>query len=73
MDHIDEQQRSGWSVIVRGAGREVELERVPDLLRRMSGHPLLPWALGIHNVWLQFTPRGVTGRRLGASRGQPVF
>jgi nitroimidazol reductase NimA-like FMN-containing flavoprotein (pyridoxamine 5'-phosphate oxidase superfamily) len=73
VDHIDEQERSGWSVIVRGVGREVELERVPNLLRRMSGDPLLPWALGVHNVWLQIKPHGVTGRRLGANRSQPVM
>jgi nitroimidazol reductase NimA-like FMN-containing flavoprotein (pyridoxamine 5'-phosphate oxidase superfamily) len=73
VDHIDDQERSGWSVVVRGAGREVELDCVPDLLRRMKGHPPLPWAQGVHNVWLLITPHRVTGRRLGASRGSALF
>jgi uncharacterized protein len=73
VDHIEEPERSGWSVIIRGAGREVELEQVPDLLRRMQCHHPLPWAEGVHNVWLQITPHGVTGRRLGANRSRSMF
>ena len=53
VDHVDEDQKSGWSVLVRGVGAEVDLERVPALLRAMDGHLPTPWATGIHNVWLQ--------------------
>ena len=73
VDRIEEDERSGWSVIVRGAGKEVDLEAVPDLLRQMQGHPPLPWAHGVHNVWLRITPGRVTGRRLGASRSGALF
>jgi len=66
VDHVDEDQKSGWSVLVRGVGAEVDLERVPALLRAMDGHSPTPWAVGIHNVWLQIVPHTVTGRRLGA-------
>jgi uncharacterized protein len=68
VDHVDEDRESGWSVLVRGVGAEVDLELVPALLRAMEGHPPTPWAAGIHNVWLQIVPHTVTGRRLGAKQ-----
>lgn len=68
VDHIDEDRKVGWSVLVRGVGAEVDPERVPELLRAMDGHFPTPWAAGIHNVWLQIVPHSVTGRRLGAER-----
>ena len=72
VDHIDEDAHSGWSVLVRGVGDEVDLERVPALLREMDGVPT-PWAVGIHNVWLQIVAHHVTGRRLGGQRSAPSF
>jgi nitroimidazol reductase NimA-like FMN-containing flavoprotein (pyridoxamine 5'-phosphate oxidase superfamily) len=68
VDHVDEDEKSAWSVLVRGAGAEVDPERVPALLRAMDGHFPKPWAAGIHNVWLQIVPQTVTGRRLSAER-----
>jgi uncharacterized protein len=65
VDDIDQDQRSGWSVIVRGAGREIALEQVPELLHRMDGDPPQPWAVGIHNTWLEIPAEMVTGRRFG--------
>ena len=68
VDHVDEDRKFGWSVLVRGVGAEVDPEKVPELLRTMDGHFPTPWAAGIHNVWLQIVPQSVTGRRLGAER-----
>jgi uncharacterized protein len=68
VDHVDEDRKSGWSVLVRGAGAEIELERVPELLRTMDGHFPTPWASGIHNVWLQLAAHSITGRRLGSEQ-----
>jgi nitroimidazol reductase NimA-like FMN-containing flavoprotein (pyridoxamine 5'-phosphate oxidase superfamily) len=73
VDDIDGDEQSGWSVIVRGAGREVAIEDVPALLQRLDAHPPRPWAEGIHNVWLVITPESVTGRRLGAARSSLLF
>ena len=73
VDHVDNDWRSGWSVLVRGVGGEVDLERVPALLREMEGHFPTPWAAGIHNVWLQIVPQTVTGRRLGETRTSLAF
>ncbi len=73
VDHIDEESRSGWSVVVRGTGREVEVGGVAPLLRRMEGRFPAPWALGVHNVWLRISTRTVTGRRLAAERTASLF
>ena len=67
VDHLDEDRKSGWSVLVRGVGAEVHGERIPALLRAMDSVPT-PWAIGIHKVWLQIVPHTVTGRRLGAKQ-----
>ncbi|EPQ73133.1 hypothetical protein MMMB2_3905 [Mycobacterium marinum MB2] len=68
VDHVDEGQQSAWSVLVRGPGAEVDMERIPALLREMDGNFPKPWALGIHNVWLRIVPTTITGRRLGGQR-----
>jgi nitroimidazol reductase NimA-like FMN-containing flavoprotein (pyridoxamine 5'-phosphate oxidase superfamily) len=66
VDHVELEPEtgSGWSVLVRGAGREVELDDVPELLHRMAGHLPRPWAEGVHNIWVVVTVGKVTGRRL---------
>jgi len=64
VDHVDDTSRSGWSVLVRGTGEEVEMERVPELLRRINDDVPLPWKEGIHKIWVVITPKTVTGRRL---------
>ena len=65
VDHIDEASRSGWSVLVRGTSEEVEIDRVPELLRRIGGDGVpVPWKKGIHKIWVVITPKTVTGRRL---------
>lgn len=66
VDHVDEEDGSGWSVLVRGPAREVSLDDVPALLRTMGSGPPRPWAEGIHKVWVQLSAEVVTGRRLGA-------
>lgn len=65
VDHIDEQERSAWSVIIRGPGREVPFDDLPELVHRMHGEAPLPWASGIHNTWLEITAEITTGRRFG--------
>ena len=73
VDDIDEATRSGWSVVVRGTGRQVETAAVTALLGAMGGRFPKPWAFGVHNVWLQITPTCVTGRRLAAERSADLF
>jgi uncharacterized protein len=73
VDHLEPSTGSGWSVLVRGAGREVPIDDVPDLLRQMHGHIPGPWAEGVHNVWVCITPTLVTGRRLTAPYVGDIF
>ncbi len=67
VDHIDYASRSGWSVLVRGTSEEVDLERVPELLRQIDADVPLPWKQGIHKIWVVITPKTVTGRRLAGT------
>ena len=64
IDLTDPNTGSGWSVLVRGVGREVELDRLPELMRRAGKTLPYPWGEGVHNVWVSIIPRKVTGRRL---------
>lgn len=64
VDHTEADSGSGWSVLIRGSGEEVEMDHVPELLRQMGSHLPQPWAEGVHNVWVAITPRKVTGRNL---------
>ena len=66
VDYIDPEAKSGWSVLIRGSGREIDIEDVGEVLRQMADHFPSPWAEGVHNVWVAITPRIVTGRRLAA-------
>lgn len=67
VDSVDDDAHSGWSVLIRGHGEEVPIERVPALLRDVHERYPSPWAEGVHNVWLAVVPSIVTGRRLGAA------
>jgi nitroimidazol reductase NimA-like FMN-containing flavoprotein (pyridoxamine 5'-phosphate oxidase superfamily) len=73
VDHVDEVDRSGWSVLIRGPGSEIEIDRVPGLLHTLQRDFPTPWALGVHNVWLRITPQVVSGRRLGEMKSAPSY
>jgi nitroimidazol reductase NimA-like FMN-containing flavoprotein (pyridoxamine 5'-phosphate oxidase superfamily) len=66
VDHIDNAEASGWSVLLRGEAAAVEEEAVPGLIHATGGRFPRPWAAGVHNTWIRLTPRSVTGRRLAA-------
>lgn len=72
-DHVDDEVHAGWSVLVRGTGRALPQDEVTEELHRLGSHFPQPWAIGIHNTWLQITPSSVTGRRLGTQRQPLVF
>jgi hypothetical protein len=73
VDHIDYASRSGWSVLVRGTSEEVEMERIPELLRQIDGDVPLPWKTGIHGIWVVITPTTVTGRRMAGIVFEPLL
>lgn len=61
IDDIDPETRSGWSVVVKGHGRE------PALLDEMMQLEELapePWLATSRTRWIVITPSEVTGRRV---------
>jgi len=64
VDYTEPESDSGWSVLIRGSGEEVDMEHVPELLHQMGTAFPHPWAEGVHNVWVAITARKVTGRKL---------
>ncbi len=63
VDGFDARLRTGWSVCVHGAGRDVSGHHDPpaERLRRLG---LVTWAPGYRDRWLAIVPDAVTGRRL---------
>jgi nitroimidazol reductase NimA-like FMN-containing flavoprotein (pyridoxamine 5'-phosphate oxidase superfamily) len=64
VDEVDEQLRSGWSVLVTGVAR---LVREPSETLRLDHAWPLPWAGGDRRQIVVITPAHITGRRVGAS------
>jgi len=59
VDELDAERRRGWSVVVKGHGREpVGVEEV----LRLEELELEPWADAPKSRWLIITPTEVTGR-----------
>ena len=73
VDHTEAESGSGWSVLIRGSGEEIDMEQVPGLLKQMGPDFPHPWAEGVHNVWVAITPRKVTGRTLTAPHLAALF
>lgn len=63
VDGVDEQQRVGWSVVVRGDASEVTEATELDRLRQ---GPLVPWAPGAKSHYVR-VPGRVTGRRISVA------
>lgn len=63
MDHVDRQDGTGWSVLVRG--RLVEVAN-GDEVDRLSMLPLRPLVDGDRDHLLQVMPRTISGRRISA-------
>ncbi|TFE47858.1 DUF1918 domain-containing protein [Streptomyces sp. ICN441] len=62
VDHLDETESRGWSVLVVGPARHVT---DPGAVRRLAeGAHTRPWAGGEREMWVAIQPRRVTGRRI---------
>ena len=67
IDELDQDSRRGWSVVVQGRAEGVA---EPDQLVRMwTVGGVVPWAAGVRNVFIQVTPRRVSGRVVAARSG----
>ena len=60
VDHVDEELREGWSVLVHGHARTVTGER--EIRRLEEGTRLTPWAGGARDVFVRITPARISGR-----------
>ncbi|MEA2842744.1 MAG: uncharacterized protein QOJ69_415, partial [Actinomycetota bacterium] len=65
VDDIDQERRTGWSVVVQGVGHEVT-DALDTMSERVRTLPVTPWPAGERSHWLRIIPREITGRRLTA-------
>lgn len=65
VDEVDETRRVGWSVVVRGVGREVT-GALDAWSERITARQLEPWAGGAKEHWVAIANPAFSGRRIGA-------
>ena len=70
VDHIDERERFGWSVIARGTPALVDPVETPELMKRLKSLSLYPWADGDKDVWIRMIPSPLTGRAISRTKVQ---
>jgi hypothetical protein len=66
IDGIDEETRTGWSVIIEGVTAEVS---VPNDIGRLNRLGLEPWAPGPKPHWVHIRAWKVSGRRIVIPHG----
>ncbi len=64
VDHLDEEQRTGWSVLATGPSRRIEDPQQVAEIR--SGSDPVPWADEQRNLYFRIGWTGLTGRRIGS-------
>lgn len=70
VDAIDDERRTGWSVLAVGRAREVV---DPDEVERLDELGLEPWAGdGARDRWVRLHPEFVSGRRILSVGGGPT-
>lgn len=62
IDSIDEQHKSGWSVLVLGFAQALAHDHL--LTSAWETGPV-PWADGVRNLFIEIKPRKITGRAVG--------
>jgi len=73
VDQIDQQTRSGWSVLVRGLAEEVTSEHRVELIERTKATGVEPWAPGTRGHWMRLIPHAISGRRIVPGELPPAF
>ena len=63
VDQIDVEQKSGWSVVVQGFGRNIT-DAVDRPSERRRSLPLEAWAPGEKEHWVEILEPRISGRRL---------
>jgi nitroimidazol reductase NimA-like FMN-containing flavoprotein (pyridoxamine 5'-phosphate oxidase superfamily) len=61
-DHLDEELREGWSVLVHGHAHRITDER--EVTKLEARTQLEPWAAGSRDVYVRIAPTRISGRRV---------
>ncbi|WP_030272862.1 pyridoxamine 5'-phosphate oxidase family protein [Streptomyces sp. NRRL B-24484] len=62
VDHFDEYQRGGWSVLITGTAEHVD---DPDVVQHLAAQPGgESWAGGDRRLWIRIIPSEISGRRV---------
>ena len=61
-DELDQQLRTGWSVVVRG--RTAPVREPAEMVRAWTIDGLVPWASGTRNLFIRIIPTRISGRTL---------
>ena len=64
VDQVDLDNRTGWSVLVRGSAREVTVDRNPELVRAVRQAAPEPWAPGSKEYLVRIVADSISGRRI---------
>lgn len=62
IDDLHQEQRSGWSVVVRGRAEAIAEPR--ELVQLWTVDGLVPWAPGVRNLFIRVQPQQISGRQL---------
>jgi nitroimidazol reductase NimA-like FMN-containing flavoprotein (pyridoxamine 5'-phosphate oxidase superfamily) len=63
-DEIDNEQRTGWSVMVKGVAQELSVQRDRHVISRVELTGAAPWAPGDRDHVIRIVADQVTGRRI---------
>jgi nitroimidazol reductase NimA-like FMN-containing flavoprotein (pyridoxamine 5'-phosphate oxidase superfamily) len=63
IDHIDDENRTGWSVLVKGTAYDVT-DSIDDVSEEIRHTHIDTWVPGVRTRWIRIEPTTVTGRRL---------
>ena len=63
VDELDTEFRTGWSVVV--TGRALAVAEPRELVQLWTVDGLTPWAEGVRTLFIEVTPRKITGRLFG--------
>lgn len=71
VDHIDEERRHAWSVVVRGRCQWIDDADTIARVAQIQAMGSRPWAAGSRHLYLRLPLTDITGRRLGPP-GEPI-
>ena len=68
VDDVNSETREGWSVLVKGIGRDIT-EAIDEWSERVTSNRLEPWAAGERRHWIALAEPSFSGRRIRNAPG----